>query len=99
MNHLKKWIAHWLSNRYSSFLTIRFIFDKTVEDLFTVNPEINVIILLMRKICVTHTVSLICINNITHLFLTWFEQYFYLLANVFKQLVQQPLRPPPPPLN
>ena len=58
-----------------------------------VDPEIKAIISLMRKM----KVSVIRINNITHLFLTWFEQYFYLPGNTFKQPVQQPLRPPPPP--
>ena len=59
----------------------------------TVDPEINAIILLMQKM----RVSVICISNITHLFFTWFKQYFYLPANMFKQPLCK-LTPPPPPL-
>ena len=74
------------------FLRIIFLFSYFIcflYVLFTVDPEVNEIILLMRKM----QVSVICINNITYLFFTWFEQYFYLLGNTFKQPVQQPLRP------
>ena len=55
--------------------------------IYTVDPEINAIILLMRTILIT----VIRINNITHLFLTWFEQYF-----LFTTKYVQTASPTPP---
>ena len=63
---------------------------KIITKLNTVDPEINAIILLIIYIMQKMQV------NITHLFLAWLEQYFYLLANTFKQLDQQPLHLSPP---
>ena len=67
----------------TTIVTQEELVDKLTMVMITVDPQINAIILLMRKM----RVSDILINNMTHLFRIWFEQYFFTIRYILMILL------------
>ena len=67
----------------TTIVTQEELVDKLTMVMITVDPQINAIILLMRKMRVRD----ILINNMTHLFRIWFEQYLFTIRYILMILL------------